>query len=145
MSRARKLNSGGIETVRSRLDDSIDLASLVRKRFIAGRNDVTEARQILQFAVIGYSRGDLVGAHRHNPLPRQTIGTSECWIVMKGKIKVNLFDTDDICIFTAKLGKGDAAIFFSGGHSLEVVSRRAQIYELKNGPYEGSLRDRKQI
>ena len=134
-----------IETVTSRLTDAIDLASLYRSRFRAERKDITESHQILQFAVIGYSCGDVVSAHLHNPLPRQTIGTSECWIVMKGKIKVSFFDTDNICIFTTNLRKGDAVIFYTGGHSLEVVSRRAQIYELKNGPYEGSLRDRKRI
>lgn len=145
MSPGRKSKSGEIEIVKSRLADSLDLASFYRSRIRAGRIDITETHQILQLAVIGYSYGDMVGAHLHNPLARQTIGTSECWIVVKGKIKVSLFDTDNICIFTTHLGKGDVAIFYSGGHSLEVVSRRAQIYELKNGPYEGNFLDKKQI
>jgi len=58
---------------------------------------------------------------------------------------VSGFDTDHLCIFATILSRGDAAIFFSGGHSLEVVSRRAQICELKNGPYEGSFLDSKRI
>lgn len=134
-----------IQTVKSRLSDAIDLASFYRNRIMRGRTDITKSHRILQFAVIGYSCGDVVSAHLHNPLPRHTVGTGECWIIMKGRVKVSVFDTDDLCIFATILGRGDAAIFFSGGHSLEVVSRRAQIYELKNGPYEGSFLDRKRI
>lgn len=142
MSLERSRQPGQIQIVTSRLNESIELASFYRSKSQKGRTDVTNAHRILQFAVIGYSQRDLVGAHSHNPLLRQTTGTSECWIVMKGEIKVSLFDTDNTQVFTTKLRRGDAAIFHSGGHSLEVVSRKAQIYELKNGPYEGSYLDR---
>lgn len=145
MSPGHKNLSNAVETVRSRLDDSIELASFYRSQFRMGRTDITKAHQILQFAVIGFSKTDQVGAHLHNPLPRQTTGTSECWIVTRGKIEVGLFDVDNMPVYITSLSKGDVAIFYSGGHSLEVLSRKAQIYELKNGPYEGNILDKKQI
>ena len=140
-----KVPDNKIETVRSRLTDSIEIASFYRHHYKVGRTDLTRGHHILQFAAIGYTKGHQVDAHLHNPLPRQTIGTSECWVVIKGKVKVNLFDTDNKFLFTIILRKGDAAIFYSGGHSLEVISRKVQIYELKNGPYEGDILDKKQI
>ena len=145
MSPGPKNLSNAVEIVRSRLDDSIELASFYRSQFRMGRTDITKAHQILQFGVIGFRKTDQVGAHLHNPLPRQTTGTSECWIVTHGKIEVGLFDIDNLPVYTTTLSEGDAAIFYSGGHSLEVLSRKAQIYELKNGPYEGSILDKKQI
>jgi hypothetical protein len=145
MSPEHKKLSSTVETVRSRLDDSIELASFYKSQFRVGRTDVTKAYQILQFAVIGYRKKDKVGAHLHNPLARRTTGTSECWIVMQGKIEVGLFDTDDMPVYVTSLSKGDVAIFYLGGHSLKVLSRTAQIYELKNGPYEGDILDKKQI
>ena len=145
MSPGHKNLPNAVETVRSRVDDSIDLATFYRSQFRMVRTDITKAHQILQFAVIGFRKTDQVGAHLHNPLPRQTTGTSECWIVTRGKIKVGLFDVDNMPVYTTSLSKGDVAIFYSGGHSLEVLSRKAQIYELKNGPYEGNILDKKQI
>ena len=137
--------SGEVEVVTSQLDKSVDLASFYISGYSLGRTNITKVHQILQLAVIGYGYKNQVNAHFHNPLPRQTLGTSECWIVMRGKIKVNLYDTDNSPVCSRYLQKGDMAIFYSGGHSLEVFSRKAQIYELKNGPYEGDLLDKKQI
>lgn len=145
MSPNREVSSGKVKIVISQLDNSIELASFYRSRYHLGRTNVTKAHQILQLAVIGYRYKDQVNAHSHNPLPRKTVGTSECWIIMKGKIKINLFDTDNTLVYSTHLYKGDMGIFYSGGHSLEVVSRKAQIYELKNGPYEGDVLDKKQI
>ena len=137
--------SGEVEVVTSQLDKSVDLASFYISGYSLGRTNITKVHQILQLAVIGYGYKNQVNAHFHNPLPRQTLGTSECWIVMRGKIKVNLYDTDNSPVCSRYLQKGDMAIFYAGGHSLEVFSRKAQIYELKNGPYEGDLLDKKQI
>jgi len=141
----RKDTSSEVNIVTSRLANSVEIASIYRSKYQLGRKNITKAHQILQLAVIGFSYKNHVNAHFHNPLPRKTVGTSECWIVMKGKIKVNFFDTDNSFLHSTDLRKGDMAIFYSGGHSLEVVSKKAQIYELKNGPYEGDLLDKKQI
>ena len=87
----REVSTDKVKVVSSSLDNSIELASFYRSRYQLGRTNITKAHRILQLAVIGYRYKDKVDAHFHNPLPRQTIGTSECWIIMKGRIKINLF------------------------------------------------------
>ena len=95
--------------------------------------------------MLSLKKNHLVPAHTHNPIPRETIGTSECWVVVKGQVTFDLFDTDDVLIHTVKLKKHNIVVFYAGGHSLRVLTKMAQIYELKNGPYEGVLIDKRQI
>jgi hypothetical protein len=140
-----RLKNKGVETVTSKLDPSLVLASIYRWNYASTRIDITESSEILQLAVLGLKKRHNVPAHSHNPISRATIGTNECWIVTVGKIKFDLFDTDSSHVYSAKLKRSDLVIFHAGGHSLQVLSRKAQIYEIKNGPYEGALIDKKQI
>ena len=140
-----KLKNDGIETVMSRLDSSVLLATVYRWNYIPKRIAVTDSKEILQIAVLGLKDKHFVPAHSHNPISRETVGTSECWIVTIGKIEFDLFDTDSSHVYSTKLRRNDLVILHAGGHSLRVLSRKAQIYEVKNGPYEGASVDKKQI
>lgn len=141
----RSLKNKGVETVTSKLDTSVVLASIYRWEYTSARIDITESKEILQLAILGLKKKQSVSAHSHNPILRATVGTSECWVVTMGRIEFDLFDTDSSHVHTANLRKNDLVIFHAGGHSLRVLSRKAQIYELKNGPYEGASIDKKQI
>ena len=140
-----RLKNKGVETVTSKLDPSVVLASIYRWNYTTTRIDITESSEILQLAVLGLKKRHKVPAHSHNPISRRTVGTSECWVVTVGKIEFDLFDTDSSHVYSAILRRNDLVIFHAGGHSLRVLSRKAQIYEIKNGPYEGASVDRKQI
>jgi hypothetical protein len=141
----RRLKNKGVETVTSKVDSSVVLASIYRCNYSLTRIDITKPKEILQLSVLGLKRNQIVTAHSHNPTLRTTVGTSECWVVRVGKVEFELFDLDSSRLFKARLNKNDLVIFHAGGHSLRVISRKAQVYELKNGPYEGVLVDKKQI
>lgn len=140
-----RLKTKGVKTVTSKLDASIVLASIYKWDYSPSRLDITESSEILQLAVLGLKKKQTVPAHSHNPISRGTVGTSECWVVTVGKIEFDLFDTDSSHVYSAILRRNDLVIFHAGGHSLRVLSRKAQIYEIKNGPYEGASIDKKQI
>lgn len=140
-----RLKSKGVETVTSKLDSSVVLASIYRWNYTQARINITKSSEILQLAILGLKKKHGAPAHTHNPISRATVGTSECWVVTMGKIEFDLFDTDASRVYSAKLRRNDLVIFHAGGHSLRVLSRKAQIYEIKNGPYEGSSIDKKHI
>ena len=140
-----RLKNKGVETVTSKLDQSVVLASIYRWNYTPARIDITKSSEILQLAILGLKKKHSVPAHSHNPISRATVGTSECWVVTIGKIEFDLFDTDSSRVCSARLRRNDLVIFHAGGHSLRVLSRKAQIYEIKNCPYEGASIDKKQI
>jgi len=41
------------------------------------------------------------------------------------------------------LNKGDLAILFQGGHELKPLHKNTRIFEIKNGPYMGSEKEKK--
>jgi hypothetical protein len=85
----RKKTSNEVNIVTSRLANSVELASIYRSKYQPGRTNITKEHQILQLAVIGFSYKDYVNAHFHHPLPRKTLGTSECWIVTRANLKLS--------------------------------------------------------
>lgn len=62
----------------------------------------------------------------------------ECLIVSKGRIKVTLYDDGKKMFKNLYLRAGEAIIFLSGGHKVE-VKEDAEMYEIKNGPFIDDL------
>ena len=46
---------------------------------------------------------------------------------------------------TYELKKGDMAIVYKAGHSFNVLEDNTVLYEFKNGPYYGKLKDKTMI
>jgi len=85
------------------------------------------------------------GAHKHLPQLRNTKKTQECFVVIKGKVEVKLFDTDNKQIGKFILESGDCYVYLGGGHSFEVLEDNTFFYEFKNGPYFGREKDKEFI
>ena len=98
-----RLKNKGVETVTSKLDISVVLASIYRWNYAPARLDITDSSEILQLAVLGLEKKHSVPAHSHNPMSRATVGTSECWVVIVGRIEIDLFDTDSSRVYSARL------------------------------------------
>jgi hypothetical protein len=64
---------------------------------------------------------------------------------MKGKLKVQVFDVDGECLYSANMRRGDVVQYISGGHSISSETRNSIIYEVKNGPYFGPESDREYL
>ena len=73
---------------------------------------------------------------------KKTKLSSETWIVMSGKLKVTFYDIDKSKVYEDVLNKGDISILFSGGHSFKPLSKNTSIFEIKNGPYMGPIKEK---
>ena len=66
----------------------------------------------------------------------------ESWVVIKGSVKVIMYDLDDKVIETPILYPGDCSMTFQGGHNYEILEEDTIVYEYKTGPYKGVENDK---
>ncbi len=114
-----------------------------RSNTFTGREDLTSAQEPLQVMSISPEKDTVIPAHKHNPQDRVTKTTQEAIVVVKGKIESTLYDIDDTTILkTTILESGDCCITLGGGHSHRILEEGTQLYECKNGPYNGPEKDK---
>lgn len=105
----------------------------------SARTDLSPPDKFLQTSVIPLPLGKKIAPHIQNP--RAPSGgasvTQESWVVMKGKLRVRLFDVDKAFLHETVLLPGFLLVTYSGGHSLECLEEGTVILEYKNGPYLG--------
>ncbi len=128
----------------SKVEPGKVLASVCRNSQ-GDRVNLTPEDEILQAAYVNLKKNVKIKPHWHQKTKRTTIGTSEAWVVIKGKAKVSFYDLDNRLISSTKITKGQIVILFEGGHALESKSRFFSIIEIKNGPYLGKKLDSIQI
>lgn len=106
----------------------------------AGRTDISPPDQLLQVSIVPLAAQREVRPHIHLPrtipLPAETV-TQECWLVLRGKIRVRLFDLDQTFLYEQELLAGFLLVTYNGGHALECLEKDTVILEFKNGPYLG--------
>ena len=107
-----------------------------------GRVPITPESQILQAAAINLTEGQTFKAHKHLPTIRETMGTQESWIVIRGTVEAILYDVDDTIITRELLSPGCLSITFRGGHNYRSLTSNTLVYEFKNGPYMGVVADK---
>ena len=95
---------------------------------------LTDLREPLQVLVHKRKMGEYTKAHIHTPKKRVNQKLQECLVVIKGKIKIDLYAPDKKFIKSIFLSAGQAVIFMNGGHGIHIV-KDAEIIEVKNGPF----------
>lgn len=122
------------------------LASIIRLNEIGQyRTDISPENEFIQVSARLFNNKIKISAHKHLPIKRKSTITQETWIIISGKVYLELFDLDDKLIFQEFLNPGDSATLFRGGHSLKVEEENTIMYEIKNGPYFGVDSDKKLI
>jgi len=112
-----------------------DLAIIIYSNYQKdGVNFVTPGDFSQQLAFISHKAGKNIQAHTHKLVRRDVHTTHETLLIKKGKVKVNLFDTDQKFVDSRTLEKGDVILLVSGGHGFEVLED-ADMIEVKQGPY----------
>lgn len=130
----------------SKINDQILLASVISISATSElRTDASAAEEILQVSLLKLQQGKTIAPHLHRPQLRTTQGTGEAWVVIAGTLTAQIFDTDNSLISSIDLASGDCMVLYRGGHNFTVVSQDAVIYEIKNGPYNGSAADSEKI
>lgn len=104
------------------------------KRLKNGVIPLTEPNEPLQ--VIAHKRkvGKKTPAHFHLPKKRITQTLQECLIIIKGRIKVDLYGIHKKRIKSLFVSAGDIIIFMNGGHAIHILED-ADFIEVKNGPF----------
>lgn len=113
-----------------------------KKKKLKKRYDLTDKNKFLQVSFINLQRKIKTNAHFHLKNTKKTKISSEAWIVMSGKLKVTFYDHDKSKVYEDVLNKGDISILFQGGHSFEPLTKNTSIFEIKNGPYIGSKKEK---
>jgi len=118
-------------------------------------DDVTEPRidviaedNFLQLAVLKMQNGKTFKPHRHiyKPVNYDKTIAQESWIIVRGKVKVILYDIEGNDVLAEPiLTAGDASITLKGGHNYLILEDDTLVYEYKTGPYEGIELDKEFI
>ncbi len=110
------------------------LVAIRTRGFLKGVHSATAPTEALQLLSHRQSRGHVIKPHRHTPHKRITNMLHEGVVVVRGKIRVDLFGEDKKRFRSFFVNAGGAAIFFGVAHGVRFLADTA-LYELKNGPY----------
>ena len=114
-----------------------------KKNNLKTRYDLTDKNKFLQVSFLNLERKMKSNPHIHLKHTKQTKISSEAWIVISGKLKVEFYDHDKSKVYEDVLNKGDISILFEGGHSFEPLTKNTLIFEIKNGPYMGPKKEKR--
>ena len=87
-----------------------------------------------QVGFIVYAKDEAVKTHRHLPLERHLVGTSEAIIVRHGHALFRLHDLNRTLIATRELRTGDVILMINGWHGIEFIEDTV-LLEIKQGPF----------
>ena len=99
----------------------------------------------IQVGTWNYNKGQKVKAHIHCFLNRLSKRTQEMVYLKSGKMKSNIYDEKGDLLTSIILNAGDIIVYLAGGHDFEILENNTQIFEVKNGPYLGTEKDKKII
>ncbi len=100
--------------------------------------------QFLQLATLKMNSGDTFRSHQHiwKKPDRLEVIAQESWVVIKGSVKVFMFDIDGTLLGEEIIYPGDCSMTFEGGHNYEALEDDTIVYEYKTGPYTGIENDK---
>ena len=110
---------------------------------IEGRTNVAPENEFIQLATLKMEKGTTFRPHKHiwKDGEDKVIAQESC-VVIKGSVKVIMYDLDDTVIETPILYSGDCSMTFQGGHNYEILEEDTIVYEYKTGPYKGVENDK---
>ncbi|KKS34892.1 MAG: putative cytosolic protein [Parcubacteria group bacterium GW2011_GWC2_42_12] len=105
------------------------------RKFSAGTNAITSDNEPLQVVALKHKKGEAVKPHLHAKRLRKIFYTQTCFIVKKGRIRIDIYNNDKSFVKSLPLGAGDFFISLAGGHAISYLTD-AEVVEIKNGPFE---------
>ena len=105
----------------------------------------TNDEDFLQVGTWNYPKGKKSSTHSHKIAERITNRTNEAIYVRQGKLEASIYSEEDSLLKKVTLGEGDMILIFGGGHSFEALEDRTKVLEIKNGPYPGMEKDKRDI
>lgn len=118
--------------------NGVELGAIVRSTyhnsgigFFSGENDG------LQLGYMNRPDGHVIVPHTHNKIKREVYYTEEILFIRSGEVRVDFYDDNQQYIESHMVHSGDIVILKGGGHGFKVLER-ADIFEVKQGPYLGT-------
>ncbi len=110
------------------------LIAVLFKKFKNGVIPLTDPLEPLRVFVHKCQKGKYTKAHMHEPKKRVTQKLQECLVVIKGKIKIDLYGSDKKIFKSIFLFVGQVRILVSGWHAVHLLVDCESV-EVKNGPF----------
>ncbi len=124
-----------IEIIRSEREEL--LAYVIRARLSPTETTfITPPELKQQVGFVVYPEGGEIQRHKHVPLERSLVGTSEVLIVRSGRCEIDIYDNDERLVATRELRPGDVMLMVDGGHGFRMLEDTVFL-EIKQGPYTG--------
>lgn len=118
--------------------NGIELGSIVQSTyhnsgigFFSGDNDG------LQLGYMNRPDDYVIAPHTHNKVKREVFFTEEILFIRSGMVRVDFYDDSQQYIESHIAHAGDIVVLKAGGHGFKVLER-ADIFEVKQGPYLGA-------
>lgn len=115
--------------------DNKILLGVCQRKFFPGSQAMTSGSQPLQVMALKHKKGEVVKPHLHAKRLRQIFKTQTCFVVMKGKIKIDIYNNKKKFIKSLPLSAGDFFISLAGGHAITYITN-SEVIEIKNGPFK---------
>ncbi|MBI4718335.1 MAG: hypothetical protein HY763_11055 [Planctomycetes bacterium] len=115
----------------------VPLACIIRAGLVPSSTQfMTPESYTQQVGFVVYPAGGRIARHRHRPLKRQLVGTSEVLVVRRGRCEVELWSDSGELAARRELRAGDVLILTAGGHGFHMLDDTV-LLEIKQGPYTG--------
>lgn len=119
-------------------NNGIELGAIVRSTYHnSGIGFFSGEKDGLQLGYMNRPDGHVIIPHTHNKIKREVYYTEEILFIRSGEVRVDFYDDDQQYIESHMVHSGDIVILKSGGHGFKVLER-ADIFEVKQGPYLGN-------
>jgi len=107
-----------------------------------GLDFLTPNETFIQAGTWWYQKGKKLKAHVHINNERTISFTQETIVILRGKIKINLYNDNNQIFYQEILEDGDTGIILNGGHGYEILEDNTKIVEIKNGPFISVEKDK---
>ena len=91
----------------------------------------------LQLGYMNRPDNYIIAPHTHNKIKREVFFTEEILFIRSGMVRVDFYDDRQQYVESHIVRGGDIVILKAGGHGFKVLER-ADIFEVKQGPYLGA-------
>ena len=116
----------------------IELGSIVRSTYHnSGIGFFSSDQDGLQLGYMNRPDNYVIAPHTHNKIKREVFFTEEILFIRSGMVRVDFYDDQQQYVESHIARGGDIVILKAGGHGFKVIER-ADIFEVKQGPYLGA-------
>ncbi len=117
--------------------NGVELVAIVRSTYqSSGIGFFSNDNDGLQLGYMNRPDNYVIVPHSHNKIKREVFFTEEILFVRSGMVRVDFYDDNQQYIESYIVRSGDVVILKAGGHGFKVMER-ADIFEVKQGPYLG--------